>query len=73
MKLTAFLTVLSLSSFVAAAPILDKAARGLLPSPGAVLEKAYPHNGVPQLVEKLDRLTGICMCEPVGRHEGDYC
>lgn len=68
MKLTAFLTVLSLSSFVAAAPI-DKAARGLLPSPGALLEKAYPHSGIPQLAGKLDKLTGICMCyRPTRRH-----
>ncbi|KAJ5556808.1 hypothetical protein N7494_000723 [Penicillium frequentans] len=60
MKLTAFLTVLSLSSFVAAAPI-DKAARGFLPSPGALLEKAYPHSGIPQLANKLDKLTELMM------------
>ncbi|KAJ5559997.1 hypothetical protein N7513_002396 [Penicillium frequentans] len=60
MKLTAFLTVLSLSSFVAAAPI-DKAARGFLPSPGALLEKAYPHSGIPQLAHKLDKLTELTM------------
>ncbi|KAJ5889832.1 hypothetical protein N7504_010642 [Penicillium tannophilum] len=64
MKLTAFLTVLSLSSFVAAAPI-DKAARGLLPSPGALLEKAYPHSGIPQLAGKLDKLTESTMIKDI--------
>ncbi|KAJ5934745.1 hypothetical protein N7466_004292 [Penicillium verhagenii] len=64
MKLTTFLAALSLSSFAAAAPVpvSGNAPRGLLPSPGALIEKMFPHSGVPQLVGKVDKATGICTC-----------
>ncbi|KAJ5745446.1 hypothetical protein N7520_010628 [Penicillium odoratum] len=79
MKLTAFLTVLSLSSFVAAMPISEKAPRGIipsgiLPSPAALMDKMFPHSGVPELMGKVDGITGVCMCRKlsVGTWLTDY-
>ncbi|KAJ5113478.1 hypothetical protein N7456_002012 [Penicillium angulare] len=61
MNLTPILAALSITSIVAAAPIPNLATRGkILPSPNWVMEKMFPHSGIPQLVGKVDKVTGIC-------------
>ncbi|KAJ5902083.1 hypothetical protein N7495_002611 [Penicillium taxi] len=60
MKLTAFLTALSFSAIIAAAPVSNNSPRGFLPTAADILDKMYPHNGVPRLAQKLDKILNVC-------------
>lgn len=61
MKLTAILAAISLSSLVAAAPVPAESRRGFIPKPMDLIEKMYPHSGIPQLAGKLEKGLHICM------------
>ncbi|OQD85216.1 hypothetical protein PENANT_c010G11218 [Penicillium antarcticum] len=62
MKFTSIITLLSISSMVAAAPIVEP--RNLipgLPRPMEAVEALYPGSGVPKLASKLEKTLNICI------------
>lgn len=62
MKFTSIVTILSVSSMVAAAPIMEP--RNLipgLPSPMQAVDSLYPGSGVPKLAAKLEKTLNLCM------------
>lgn len=60
MKVTSILATLSLTSFTVAAPMSLNERGGILPSPGYVIEKMFPHSGIPKIAGKLDKTLNIC-------------
>lgn len=61
MKFTIFLATISFASTVFAAP-LSLNLRGLLPSPLEAVDALFPNSAIPELVGKLERKLGVCMC-----------
>ena len=61
MKLTAILAALSFSALVAAAPVPTESRRGFIPKPMDLIEKMYPHSGIPQLAGKLAKGFHLCL------------
>jgi hypothetical protein len=62
MKFASIATVLSISSMVAAAPIIEP--RNLipgLPRPMEAVEALYPGSGIPKLASKLEKTLNLCM------------
>ncbi|OGE50414.1 hypothetical protein PENARI_c017G02810 [Penicillium arizonense] len=62
MKFASIVTVLSISSMVAAAPIIEP--RNLipgLPRPMEAVEALYPGSGVPKLASKLEKTLNLCI------------
>ncbi|KAJ5176357.1 uncharacterized protein N7482_002234 [Penicillium canariense] len=55
MKLTAILAAITLSSVVVAAPVPTESRRGFIPKPMDLIEKMYPHSGIPKLASKLEK------------------
>ena len=60
MNLTTFITPLSFSALVAAAPVPLNNRGNLLPTPMQAVEKLFPGSGIPQLAGKIEKTFDIC-------------
>ncbi|KAF7717432.1 Uncharacterized protein PECH_001941 [Penicillium ucsense] len=61
MKFLTILATLCLSALTVAAPVpSEPAPRGLIPKPMDLIEKMYPHSGIPKIAGKLEKSIGLC-------------
>lgn len=64
----ALLTTLAFTTLIAAAPLTgaQSSRRNLvpgLPTPMDLIEKMYPHSGIPKLASDVEGELGVCMFE----------